>query len=156
MARNTKLMLALVAAVVVMAGVVVAFFPFTGGKHSTTTWSPPANLPSGCEKPAGGYLIIADEEGFNGSKMVGSPTASWPNINVTRGSAVNIVVCNADTFTHGFQIDNYFNSNIESVAPGQVITVSFMASKAGTFRIYCSIFCPVHVFMQSGELSVTA
>lgn len=157
MTRNTKLMLVLAALAIVVAGALIAFIPFTGGGHSTATWSPPANLPVGCKKPAGGYLMIADEEGFNGSKLVGSPAKSWPIINVAAGSTVDIVVCNVDTtFAHGFQISNYFDSNIESVAPGQVIAVSFVASKVGTFQIYCSILCPPHIFMQSGVLSVAA
>jgi len=57
---------------------------------------------------------------------------------------------------HGFQVNNYYDSNIESVGPGQVIRVSFVANKAGTFGIYCSILCPPHIFMQSGALMVTA
>jgi hypothetical protein len=157
MLRNKKVLLVLAFSVVVVAAIVVVLLPATGGSHQTGTWSPPANLPTGCRKPPDGYLIIADEEGFNGSKLVGSPAKSWPIINVPEGSNVDIVVCNVDpTFAHGFQIGHYFDSNIESVAPGQVITVLFVAKDAGAFQIYCSIFCPTHIFMQSGVLRVAA
>jgi FtsP/CotA-like multicopper oxidase with cupredoxin domain len=154
--RNRKILIVLAVSAVVVAGIFVAGLPLTGGGHQTGTWTPPTNLPSGCKKPADGYLIIVDANGFNGSKIVGSPGVPWPVIQVAEGSTVNIVVCNVDaTFAHGFQIGHYFDSNIESVAPDQVITVSFAATKAGTFQIYCSILCPPHIFMQSGFLRLT-
>ena len=59
-----------------------------------------------------------------------------------------------DSYAHGFQISNYFDCNVESVAPAQVIAVSSVADKTGTFTIYCSIFCSVHIYMQSGEIRV--
>lgn len=157
MVRNKKVLLALAVSLVAVAAIAIALVPFMGGGGQKGTWTPPANLPAGCKMPAGGYLIIADAEGFNGSKVVGSPARSWPIINVTEGSTVDIVVCNVDaSFAHGFQISHYFDSNIETVAPGQVITVSFVASGTGAFTIYCSILCESHVFMQSGRLNVSA
>ncbi len=156
--KSRKTIVTLAISVVVIAGVALAFVIILqpGGSHSTGTGSSTSNLPSGCEKPANGYLIIANEEGFNDSKLHGAPTSSWPIINVTQGSTVTILVCNADNVAHGFQVNNYFDSNIESVGPGQVVKVSFVANRAGTFGIYCSILCPPHIFMQSGALRVTA
>ena len=76
-------------------------------------------------------------------------------MNVQEGQNVTIAVCNVDLEgAHGFQIDNYFDSRTISQAPGQVLTVSFVANKVGTFRIYCNIFCAIHWAMQSGELVV--
>lgn len=156
--RKGALVLVIVA--VIAAGAGLAFVILSGGgNHQAATWSPPTNLPAGCSKPEGGYLIIADESGFNGSKALGAPSPgfNWPVISVTQGSNLTIVVCNVDpTFAHGFQITHYFDSNIESVGPGKVIMVSLVTKEAGTFTIYCSIFCPPHVSMQSGELKVTA
>jgi len=113
-------------------------------------------LPSGCAKPAGGYLIIASKLGYNDSVDHGVPENSWPVITVKQGQQVNIVVCNTDIQAHGFQVTHYFDSSIESISPGQAIHVSFIASQTGDFQIYCSIFCSVHAFMQSGLLRVTS
>lgn len=112
-------------------------------------------LPPGCVKPANGFLIIASELGYNDSIGHGAPTKAWPIITVKNGTAVTIVVCNTDRQAHGFQIKHYFDSSIETVLPGQVITVPFIANQAGTFQIYCSIFCTIHIYMQSGQLVVT-
>lgn len=113
-------------------------------------------LPSGCTKPAGGFLIIASSLGFNESVNHGSPPNSWPVMSVRQGQQVDIIVCNTDIQAHGFQIAHYFESSIESLAPGQVIHVSFVAGQAGDFKVYCSIFCTVHAFMQSGLLRVSS
>lgn len=118
--------------------------------------APVPKLPSGCAKPQDGFLVIASEYGYNDSILEGAgPAKHWPVINVTLGQSVTIVVCNVDTLqSHGFQIGNYFDQTIESIAPGQVITVSFVADKAGDFPIYCDIFCSIHLFMQYGQLRV--
>lgn len=155
--KDRKLAVTLAISLIVVSGVALAFILLaTGGGHSVGIGSSTTTgLPGGCKKPANGYLIIATEEGFNGSKLHGAPTNSWPIINITKGSTVAIVVCNIDsTSAHGFQINHYFDSNIESVEPGQVITISFVANEAGTFDIYCSILCPPHIFMQSGAMRV--
>jgi hypothetical protein len=113
-----------------------------------------ASLPAGCVKPAGGFLVIASNLGFNDSIEHGAPTKGWPLMTAQKGATVNIVVCNTDRVAHGFQIAHYFDSSIETVEPGQVIHVSFVANQAGTFDIYCSILCPIHVYMQNGQLLV--
>ena len=114
-----------------------------------------ASLPVGCVKPAGGYLVIASNLGYNNSIGHGAPAKSWPIIHVKKGSTVNIVVCNADLQSHGFQITHYLDSSIKTIIPGQVIKISFVADQAGAFTIYCSIFCTIHVYMQNGQLLVT-
>ena len=101
------------------------------------------------------FVIIANANGFNDSVDHGVPQNSWPVIQVPQGTTVNITVINDDHQAHGFQITHYFDSTIETVSPGQKLTVTFVASEVGDFRIYCSIFCTVHAFMQSGELTVT-
>lgn len=111
-------------------------------------------LPPGCVKPPEGFLIVADYNGFNDSAGHGVPANPWPVVNVQQGANVTIVVCNADTEAHGFQVSHYFDGNIVTLAPGQVTTVMFVANEAGTFRIYCSIVCGVHWAMLSGELRV--
>jgi heme/copper-type cytochrome/quinol oxidase subunit 2 len=80
----------------------------------------------------------------------------WPVISVGQNTTVSITVCNADNVeAHGFQISNYYDSEIVALVPGEVIHVSFTATKVGSFRIYCGIFCAIHPFMN-GELQVTS
>jgi hypothetical protein len=112
-------------------------------------------LPPGCAKPAGGFLIIANEQGYNDSVGHGAPYSNWPVISVHQGQSITIVVCDTDTQAHGFQIDHYYDRSVQTIVPGQVITVSFVANETGSFRIYCDVFCTVHIFMQNGELIVT-
>jgi hypothetical protein len=156
---SKRLIVPIVVALVVL-GVVFAFYmaglPQGASSSGTNSNFPPyTDLPAGCVKPAGGFLIIVNQNGFNDSVQHGAPSKSWPVIQVQKGATVNLVVCNSDVQAHGFQITHYFNSNIQTVAPGQVIRVSFVASQSGIFMIYCSIFCSVHIFMQNGELVVT-
>jgi heme/copper-type cytochrome/quinol oxidase subunit 2 len=105
-------------------------------------------------KPENGYLIVASNTGYNDSASKGN--ASWPIITVNKGTTVNIVVCNTDTQTHGFQISNYLTSPTESISPGKVFRISFVANEVGTFRIYEGISSSTSSFMQNGELVVTS
>jgi len=113
-------------------------------------------LPSGCLKPAGGFLIIASDVGYNDSIGHGAPQKNWPIVDVKQGQNVTIVVCNIDVQAHGFQITHYYDKNEVTLTPGQVIKVNFVASQEGSFDIYCEIFCSIHAYMQSGLLNVTA
>ena len=142
-------------ALVLVVGVSItsALFVLSLGKGSSVRTAP---LPVGCVKPTDGFLIIASNTGYNDSIGHGAPQKAWPIINVTQGQTVNITVCNTDVQAHGFQVSHYYDSSIVTVTPGQVLHVSFVADQAGTFRIYCSIFCSIHIFMQSGQLRVTA
>ena len=114
------------------------------------------SLPPGCVKPTGGFLIIASNNGFNDSILHGAPSQTWPIISVHQNQTVNITVCNIDVVAHGFQVTHYYDSSIVTLTPGQVIHVSFVANQLGKFRVYCSIFCPIHIYMQNGELDVTS
>ena len=144
----------LVVVVLVAAGAFAAIaLPQLNGIKSTTAVS--VKLPAGCVKPAGGFLIIASELGYNDSIDHGVPQDAWPVVEVRQGQNVTIVVCNADpSQPHGFQIDHYYDASLVAIAPGQVLTVNFVANEAGTFRIYCEIPCTIHWAMQSGELVV--
>ncbi len=105
-------------------------------------------------KSPGTYLIIASANGYNDSISHGVPQNPWPVITVQKGTTVTLTMYNADVQAHGFQVTHYSDSNIQSVAPGTSLTITFVADTTGTFHIYCSIFCTVHAFMQSGELIV--
>ncbi len=149
---------AVVAVVLIIAlGAVLAYVDsLPKGGESTGSYPPYTNLPAGCVKPPGGFLVIANINGFNDSKQHGAPTDTWPIITVKQGTTVNITVCNADFQAHGFQIAHYVDNSIETVEPGQVAHLSFVADTAGNFTIYCSIPCSIHVYMTNGRLTVTA
>jgi hypothetical protein len=147
---NRKAIIVVLAVVLIGAGVTFTFYMFSEGR--TTTISPPA----GCVKPTGGFLIIASNKGYNDSVDHGVPAKNWPVLNVTQGQTVDITVCNTDFQAHGFQVTYYYDSTIVTVVPGQILHVSFVATKAGEFRIYCNIFCSIHWTMQSGLLNVVS
>jgi heme/copper-type cytochrome/quinol oxidase subunit 2 len=155
MKPRVKIAVLLVLAVVALGVLLALLVPRQTGGGSSSAYPPYTDLPQGCVKPPGGYLIIANENGFNDSIQHGAPTVSWPVITVKQGTTVTITVCNSDVQAHGFQVTHYFDSNIETVSPGEVVHVSFVADKVGDFEIYCSIFCTIHVFMQNGLLAVT-
>jgi len=147
---NRPSLIVLVAIAVAVAAVASAIYLSSASKETS--------LPAGCVRPANGFLIIASNRGYNDSVGHGvGPNDSWPVLNVQMGQSVIVVVCNTDIEAHGFQIYHYFDSHTVSIAPRQVIRVSFVANETGTFRIYCSIFCVIHVpYMQYGKLVVTS
>ena len=151
---SSKFTFLLVGIIIVAALATTAVLLPDLNKVSTVTTS--AKLPPGCVKPADGFLIVASLQGFNDSIDHGVPANNWPVMNAKLGQNVTIVVCNADpTQAHGFQIDHYYSNQLISIAPGQVLRVSFIASQAGSFRVYCQIFCSVHWAMQNGQLIVS-
>ena len=149
--RN-KLVLASIVAVVVIGSVL---------GYSWLSVITPGNTPqvsqsSSCVTPPGYFLIVADLHGFNDSvgHLHAVPDEPWPVINVKRGDRVNIIVCNQDDYSpHGFAIQNYFDRGI-AIMPHESFRISIVADQAGTFTIYCNIFCPEHAYMQSGQLVV--
>lgn len=150
-----KVIVAAIVVAILTAGVVTVSALYVLSGNRTTTSS--VRLPHGCVKPADGFLIIASSLGYNDSITYGAgPNKPWPVVNTTLGSSVHIVVCNIDFQPHGFQVSHYYDSNLVTVEPGQVLDVSFVANQAGTFRIYCNIFCTIHIFMQYGQLRVNA
>lgn len=103
-------------------------------------------------------IIISDHapnEGMNGSAIKGT-TAVWPVIHVHIGQKVviNVQMVNADE-PHGFAIDNYFPAGV-TLRPGEFYQVTFIANQAGTFRMYCNVFCAIHPLMQNGQVIVSS
>jgi hypothetical protein len=145
---NRRLLLILLVAAVALAVVFSATHITDIGRNGTS-------LPAGCVAPPNGFLIVANNLGYNDSISHGAPTKPYPVITAHKGETVNITVCNTDRQTHGFQIEHYLDSSIESAAPGQVLKVSFVAERTGTFKIYCPILCTIHIYMQGGQLIVT-
>jgi len=153
-ATRRVIVIAIIATILAAGAVTVSAFYVLSGNRTTTS---AIQLPPGCVKPTDGFLVIASNVGYNGSvTRDAGPDNPWPIINVTVGSTVHIVVCNIDFQPHGFQVSHYYDSSLVTIEPGQVLNVSFVADQAGTFRIYCNIFCTIHIFMQNGELRVSA
>ena len=149
--KTSRVIVILVLTVIAIGAVSAAALLLPGRGNATTT----SSLPGACVKPAGGFLVVASQYGFNDSIDHGVPQKSWPILNVTQGQTVNITVCNTDFQAHGFQVTHYYDTTVTSIASGQIIKVSFVANQAGNFRIYCNIFCSIHWAMQSGVLSVS-
>ena len=105
------------------------------------------------------FLIVAADPpspfaGFNGSYYA-STTTQWPTMHVRVGQVVSIRVINcASSEAHGFQVTYYDDKSIIAIQPGQSYEATFTATVAGTFRVYCDIFCAIHPFMQNGALVV--
>ncbi len=116
-----------------------------------------AALPAGCVRPANGYIIVQSKDGYNDSITQGAGLSKpWPVLTASEGQTVSIAVCNVDVQAHGFQIANYADGSINVVEPGQVLNISFVANKPGSFLIYCAIPCSIHFFMQFGQLKVSS
>ncbi|MDA4117683.1 MAG: cupredoxin domain-containing protein [Thaumarchaeota archaeon] len=148
---SKRVLVAFIIVVVVGVGATVGLYFLSMGA------APPSRpLPPGCVKSPDGFLVVASTTGYNDSIAHGAPTKSWPIISVHQGQNVTITVCNTDVEAHGFQVTHYYDSNEVTIVPGQVIRVSFIADQAGSFDIYCDIFCAIHLYMQNGLLTVTA
>ena len=107
-----------------------------------------------CDRPSGYVLLILDNKGLNDSIHRASPETPSITLSFQRGDTVNILVCNLDTVqSHGFAVSHYFDKGV-TLRPGDAYKVSFVARDAGSFAIYCNVFCTVHPFML-GKLAVT-
>lgn len=149
-AKGRRRLVTAILATVVAVGLAASAFYAAGSPGLAQQ----AVLPSGCARPLGGFLIVASSLGYNDSIAHGAPAQSWPVLDVTQGTDVDITVCNTYSQPVGFQVSHYLASKLESIAPGQVINVSFVANQTGTFDIYCAVFNPIHIYLQGGELNV--
>ena len=146
-----------IAVLLVVSLMVLAAGPILNrlGNAPSSSVGPPVTVTmSTCTRPPGFILIIADLTGFNNSIGHGAPTHPWPVVRVQKGEVVRFLVCNLDqTQAHGFAITYYFDAGVP-IAPGDAYTVVFTATQAGTFTIYCNIFCTIHIYMR-GQLIVS-
>jgi len=141
--------------VAVVAGSVASFY--WPSLNSLANPAPPTTEKSTCVRPPGYFLIVADLTGYNDSvdHLEQAPNAPWPVIQVQKGDTVHILICNLDDYSpHGFAIQHYFDVGV-ALMPHDNYRISFVADEDGTFIMYCNIFCPVHPYMQNGELIVT-
>ncbi len=96
--------------------------------------------------------IVMSHQGLNGSAFTTPP---WPVLSVNQGQTVTIHLEGKDPVeAHGFAISHYLDGGV-TIRPGETYSFSFVADQQGTFKVYCNIFCTVHVYMQNGQLIVT-
>ena len=146
------MLVVLIVAAVIIGSVVAYYYP-----ELNTPANQPVSAGTPCVRPPGYFLIIADLNGFNDSvaHLQKTPNEPWPVIRVSRGETVNILVCDLDDYSpHGFAIQHYFEQGT-AMMPHQTFRITFVADQDGTFIIFCTIFCPVHPYMISGQLIVT-
>ena len=150
-----KLIVASILTAAVMGVVASYYWPSLNTLANPT---PSTTESSACVRPPGYFLIVADITGYNDSvdHLQQAPNAPWPVIQVHRGDTVRILICNIDPYSpHGFAIEHYFDVGV-ALMPHDHYSISFVADEDGTFTMYCNIFCPVHPYMQNGELIVTS
>ncbi len=101
------------------------------------------------------FTIIADSNGYNNSKTLAGQggLGVWPVMNVSRCDNVTIKLTNNDTQSHGLSVGSYTGEY--SIPPNQTFSIHFTANKTGHWRVFCTIPCTVHDFMQNGQLNVT-
>ena len=97
------------------------------------------------------FTVIADLDGYNGSKYQPAP---WPEMRANRCDTVVINLVNHDTQAHGLAVELYANNGVEAPA-GKTLTLRFLTTTAGQFKVFCNIRCTVHALMQQGRLTVT-
>lgn len=152
---NSKMLIGLVIAALVVAGVMVA-----GSKKSAVTTGQPQQqevLDEGVneekaedateqedeareedEAESGDEENEADEATVREVKVEGSPFKFVPaQIRVKHGDTVKVTFVNKEGF-HDFVLDEFDLQTKQIQAPGQE-TVEFVADKAGTFEYYCSV-----------------
>jgi heme/copper-type cytochrome/quinol oxidase subunit 2 len=151
LANSAKLAIILVLAFAIATTMVIlydyGYFTFTPGGEKTMVFTIyEADPPNSMAGMNGSYYYFQTHPYSN----------SYPVITVPNGTMVIIhVINNASSEPHGFTIDYYFNAGT-TVRPQESFTLTFVANKVGTFRIYCNVFCSIHPFMQNGELNVTS
>jgi nitrous oxide reductase len=115
--------------------------------------TPPPSPCSGVIGATRSFTIVADLNGYNGSKY---QAGAWPVATVHQCDSVAITIVNNDTQAHGFAVTYYSNSGLEVVGGAPPQTLKFQATKIGQFTMYCSLgVCTVHKFMLTGLLNVT-
>ncbi len=125
-----------------------------GGGGATVAFAyffTPTTCSLGDSAPNIQFTVIESAQGYNGSKNQVLP---WPVMTVHCGQTVTIHVRNDDTAeAHGFAVTKYAIEII--LRPGESHDVMFIATQAGSYRIFCTIPCLVHTYMLSGQLIVT-
>jgi len=138
-----------------LAIIIIIVAAALGGGIMTFAIGLPSSPCAGITSTMRSFTITEDVNGYNDSALhLGSwPAKPWPVMNAHQCEMVTIKIVNIDTQTHGFAIDFYATRGTE-IQGGQSVTVQFLASKAGQFRVYCNVPCSIHWSMLYGSLDV--
>ncbi len=124
----------------------------TGAVAYALTYSIPGPPCPNTPRTTHTFTIVADLGGYNGSRY---QEGSGPLMRVHRCDWVEIRLVNHDVQAHGLAVDFYAVNGVEAVGGGsEPVRLPFLATKSGEFRVYCTIVCSVHNYMQHGQLSV--
>ena len=139
-----------------LAVIVIVVAAALGGGIMTFAIGLPGSPCAGITSTTHSFTIIENVNGYNDSVVHQGSWGSkpWPVMSVRQCEMVVIKIMNADTQTHGFAVDFYALRGTE-IQGGQSLTVQFLATKAGQFRVYCNTLCSVHWSMLYGTLNVS-
>lgn len=106
-----------------------------GSSAPTTQTQPQATTPD-TSSGASGVMTAGTTKEF---AVTGTEFAFAPNtLTVAAGDTVKVTFTNNGTYPHNFTIDA-LNVKGKTISPGQSDTVTFAATKAGTYQYYCSV-----------------
>ncbi len=145
--KSSRLALAIITVAIVGSGFVVSAYTFhLFGLGAKDCSAHPTKAPNSAY-----FTVVMTQQGYNGSQIHSSP---WPIMNVTINEIVTIHVVNEDpTQSHGFAVIHYFSKGV-ALQSGDCVDVNFPATLLGTFRVFCTIPCTVHIFMQDGQINI--
>lgn len=129
-----------------LVAIVVVLLLVAGGwylmRPKTSTDSPTLTVPT--QSPATGSAVPQASEGamtnevkeikVSGTDYAFSPTS----LSVKKGEKVKIVFQNDGKFPHNLVIDE-LKVTTKTINAGQTDTVEFIADKAGSYSMYCSV-----------------
>lgn len=122
-----KILIPVVVIVIVLA-VVGIFLSKSGGQSMST----PTPVPSQESTPISG--AITKEVTIESNEFSFSPS----QITVEQGQNLKITFVNKGNFSHNFAIPDY-GIKTNTIAGTETDTIEFVADKAGTFRIICTV-----------------
>jgi hypothetical protein len=139
-----------------LVAIVIIVVAALGGGIMTFAIGLPSSPCAGTTPITHTFTIIEDLNGYNDSAYHPGSwlTKPWPVMSVHQCEMVVIKLMNQDTQTHGFAVDFYATRGTE-IQGGQSLTIQFLATKAGQFRVYCNVRCSIHNSMLYGSLTVT-
>src|SRR5260370_33236469 len=123
-----------------LAIIVITLAGVLGGGILTLVIGLPSSPCAGTTSVTHSFTIIENLNGYNDSRFHPGSwlTNPWPVMNVRKCEMVVTKIMNQDIQTHGFAVDFYATRGTE-VQAGQSLTVHFLASKAGQFRLDCFV-----------------
>jgi len=135
---------------IIVAIVAVVILSVTGIVIGLTSLDPSFSCIGSGQSRA--FTLEASGSGFNNSKTVAG-LGVWPVMNVSRCDKVTVNITNVDSQDHGIAIGVY-SMDPMNVAPGQTVSLNFVAYQTGHFRVYCTTVCSIHDYMVNGQLNV--